>query len=172
MGNPGRDGTAGRPVRAAATASRGGRWLPGWTAGRAAGGGSRPRLGTGPPGPRPCRMPGRAPAPAARPTPPRPGPGAGGAWARRCRVAGASALVVVGLLAARLGAPPGSSPLAAPRRGSEPGVVRVVARPGDSLWSLVARAAPRRDPRPLVDELARRRGGTELHPGDVVRVRP
>jgi len=32
---------------------------------------------------------------------------------------------------------------------------RVVARPGDTLWSIAERAAPGEDPRPLVDAIAR-----------------
>jgi hypothetical protein len=40
-----------------------------------------------------------------------------------------------------------------------------VVRPGDTLWSIAAAVAPGSDPRPVVDELARRAGGATLQPG-------
>jgi hypothetical protein len=43
-----------------------------------------------------------------------------------------------------------------------------VVRPGDSLWSVADRLEPGHDPRPVVDELARERGGTALEPGETV----
>ena len=178
MGRLSSDAVTGRPSSSATTPGFDARVI-GWEVGRR----SRPRVGTAPPGRRHrarggvnhgshARAPGREPGPAVRPAGAGACTGAVATWARRCRVAGAGTLVVLGLLAARLGAPPGSSPLAPARRGSDGVPVRVVARPGDSLWSLVVRAAPQRDPRPLVDGLVRTRGGTDLHPGEVVTVRP
>jgi len=40
-----------------------------------------------------------------------------------------------------------------------------VVQPGDTLWSIAAVVAPGSDPRPIVDELARRSGGAGLQPG-------
>lgn len=40
-----------------------------------------------------------------------------------------------------------------------------IVRPGDSLWSIAAGLAPGEDPRPLVDALARRNGGTGIEAG-------
>lgn len=40
-----------------------------------------------------------------------------------------------------------------------------VVQPGDTLWSIAAAVAPGSDPRPIVDELARRSGGVGLQPG-------
>jgi hypothetical protein len=48
--------------------------------------------------------------------------------------------------------------------GDVPAAVHVV-RPGDTLWSIAADVAPGRDPRPVVDELARRAGGATLQVG-------
>ncbi|HET9770886.1 MAG TPA: LysM peptidoglycan-binding domain-containing protein [Acidimicrobiia bacterium] len=41
-----------------------------------------------------------------------------------------------------------------------------VVQPGDTLWSIAERVAPGADPRPVVDELRDRNGGTELEVGD------
>jgi hypothetical protein len=91
-------------------------------------------------------------------------------WRRRLAVAGiALGLVVV---AAQAGDALGGSPLAAPERG--PAASRtwleVTARPGDSLWSIVARTFPGDDPRPRVDQLVEARDGAPLVPGEVVQV--
>jgi hypothetical protein len=40
-----------------------------------------------------------------------------------------------------------------------------VVEPGDTLWSIAGRIAPGEDPRPIVDELADRAGGSVLRPG-------
>jgi LysM repeat protein len=61
-----------------------------------------------------------------------------------------------------------SSPNAAvsvtPAAADAAALVHVV-QPGDTLWSIAATVAPGSDPRPIVDELARRSGGTGLQPG-------
>jgi len=43
---------------------------------------------------------------------------------------------------------------------------RYVVQPGDTLWSIARRLQPEGDLRPLVDQLARRHGGSALQPGD------
>ena len=48
--------------------------------------------------------------------------------------------------------------------GWSPGRVHVVV-PGDTLWSIAAELDPGADPRPLVDALAERTGGTTLQVG-------
>jgi hypothetical protein len=45
----------------------------------------------------------------------------------------------------------------------------VVVRPGDTLWSIVARQAPDEDPRPVVDELMAARHGAPLRVGEIVQ---
>jgi Tfp pilus assembly protein FimV len=91
------------------------------------------------------------------------------------------------LVAAQAGAALGGSPLAAPERrptvtsaeiSGEPvsggadttsATVRVVVvRPGDSLWSIAQRLTPGEDPRPVVDEVDRARGGAPLVPGETI----
>jgi hypothetical protein len=47
--------------------------------------------------------------------------------------------------------------------GSWPAVY--IVEPGDSLWSIARRLDPSADPRPLVDRLADRAGGSALRPG-------
>lgn len=54
-----------------------------------------------------------------------------------------------------------SVPAAVPAAGEAVYVVQ----PGDSLWSIASQLAPGDDPRPLVDELARRNGGTIIAAG-------
>ena len=85
---------------------------------------------------------------------------------RRRRLAVALAVVVVVLAAGRAGAALGSSPLAAPER--RPSVTQYVVAPGDSLWSVARHVAPHDDPRPVVDALARTRGGAPLLPGETI----
>lgn len=41
-------------------------------------------------------------------------------------------------------------------------------RPGDTLWSIAGRIRPDADPRPVVDELARRSGGGAIQPGQQI----
>ncbi len=47
-----------------------------------------------------------------------------------------------------------------------------VVKPGDSLWSIVQRLAPERDPRPLVASLKRAAGGADLKVGQRVALPP
>jgi hypothetical protein len=129
--------------------------------------------------------------------PPRRGPAPHGATPRGRRPVPATYLrrrfAVVGLalglvlVAAQAGAALGGSPLAAPERrptvtsaeiSGEPvsggadttsATVRVVVvRPGDSLWSIAQRLTPGEDPRPVVDEVDRARGGAPLVPGETI----
>ena len=85
-------------------------------------------------------------------------------------------LLALGVLvvAARAGVALGGSPLAAPERrpaSFSPGsAATVVARPGDTLWSIATRLAPGDDPRALVDDLVAARGTTQLQPGEQVRL--
>jgi hypothetical protein len=44
----------------------------------------------------------------------------------------------------------------------------IVVRDGDTLWAIAEDLAPGRDPRPIVDALADRNGGTALQSGDVL----
>ena len=96
-------------------------------------------------------------------------------WRRRLAVVGiALGLVVV---AAQAGDALGGSSLAAPERRPATATaaraatwVAVTVRPGDSLWTIVERVFPGRDPRARVDELVQARKGTPLVPGEVVQV--
>jgi hypothetical protein len=77
------------------------------------------------------------------------------------------AAVVTGEAGVALGGPP----LAAPERRPAPsqsGPTTVVVEPGDTLWSLVERAHPGDDPRPLVDALHQARGRAPLAVGETV----
>ena len=88
---------------------------------------------------------------------------------RRLAVVGMAVGLVV--VAAQAGDALGGSPLAAPeRRPASSSIVEVTARPGDSLWSIVERTFPGKDPRPRVDELVEARHGAPLVPGEVVGV--
>jgi hypothetical protein len=62
----------------------------------------------------------------------------------------------------------GGSPLATPQR--RPATTPVVVRDGDTLWSIVHRARPHEDPRPIVDELSAARDGEPLHPGEAIHL--
>jgi hypothetical protein len=73
------------------------------------------------------------------------------------------------LAAGKAGGALGGSPLAAPEQRPA-SVVRVVARPGDTLWSIASRLAPDRDPRRGGDQLTAARGGTHIVPGEIVEV--
>lgn len=85
-------------------------------------------------------------------------------WRRRVA---AAVLVVASLgMAGKAGAALGGFPLAAPER--HPAATRHLVRPGDSLWSIAQRIEPDGDPRPVVDELSRERGGAPLVPGEVI----
>ena len=50
-----------------------------------------------------------------------------------------------------------------------PHVTSVIVRPGDTLWSIARRVAPKSDPRGVVDALSAQRGSADLTPGEVVR---
>jgi len=124
--------------------------------------------------------------------PPRRGPAPHGATPRGRRPVRATYLrrrfAVVGLalglvlVAAQAGAALGGSPLAAPERrptdtsapmsavaDTTSATVRVVVvPPGDSLWSIAQRLTPGEDPRPVVDEVDRARGGAPLVPGETI----
>jgi nucleoid-associated protein YgaU len=90
---------------------------------------------------------------------------------RRLAVVGVALGLVVA--AAQAGDALGGSPLAAPERrpASEYStVVEVTVRPGDTLWSIVERLFPTRDPRPVVDQLVAVRHGAAVIPGEVIQV--
>lgn len=82
---------------------------------------------------------------------------------RRLVVAAVVLALVVGVVSF-LGAD-GSSGAA----GAVSGPQTVVVEPGDSLWAIAGRLAPG-DPRPLVDELSRLVGGTDIRPGQRIHV--
>jgi hypothetical protein len=94
-------------------------------------------------------------------------------WAMRLALGAVALLIGLVLvqfvgLAASSQAPPTpapslSAPVVAGSTGAAPAVH--VVRPGDTLWSIATSVAPGRDPRPVVDELARRAGGGALQPG-------
>jgi LysM domain len=85
---------------------------------------------------------------------------------RHRRVAAAVLGVAFLAMAGKAGAALGGFPLAAPER--HPAEVRYTVQPGDSLWSIAQRFEPDQDPRPIVDELSRSRGGGPLVPGEVI----
>ncbi len=63
--------------------------------------------------------------------------------------------------------------LTAPVRSAPPppqGAKVVEVGPGDTLWSIARRLQPKGDPRPLVDRLAARNGGTVVQVGDRLAV--
>ena len=84
-------------------------------------------------------------------------------WRRRF-VAAALGLGIA-LTVAHAGAALGGSATNAP--GRSPQVLTVVARPGDTLWSIAERVAPNADPRAVVDALAASHGSSSVQPGDV-----
>ena len=89
-------------------------------------------------------------------------------WRRRLAVVGlALGLVVV---AAQAGDALGGSPLTAPERRPVADVVEVTARPGDTVWALVARAFPGQDPRTRVDAVVEARHGAPLQVGERVQI--
>ena len=63
---------------------------------------------------------------------------------------------------ASLATSPGAVPPAAPAAVSTSAADVVTVAPGDTLWSLATELRPGADPRPLVDELARRNGGSAV----------
>jgi len=83
----------------------------------------------------------------------------------------ASVLVVT---VAKAGGALGDAPLASSERTPPVGQIATspahtaVVRSGDSLWSIVSRLAPNKDPRPLVDDLSLARNGAPLIPGETI----
>jgi LysM repeat protein len=93
---------------------------------------------------------------------------------RLALVALVSVLAVAGLLLSTGTSGQGSvsgpaAPVAVPAATDAPAAVHVV-QPGDTLWSIAAAVAPGSDPRPIVDELARRSGGAGLQPGQRIAI--
>ena len=88
---------------------------------------------------------------------------------RRRTLLGVMGLCLVGL-ALPLGGTGGHSHAtgSAPAGTTGPGTVTV--EPGDSLWSIVQRAEPGADPRPLVARLTDERGSDRVVPGQRIRV--
>jgi len=85
-------------------------------------------------------------------------------WRRRIAAVG----IAVGMLAVagKAGAALGGPSLAGPPRS--PSTVTYVVQPGDSLWAVAQRLAPGKDPRPIVDQLAKVRHGADLQPGETI----
>lgn len=85
-------------------------------------------------------------------------------WRRRVAAAG----LAVGMLAmaGKAGAALGGSSLASPPR--RPSIVTYVVHPGDSLWTVARHLTPGRDPRPVVDALAKARHTSDLQPGETI----
>ena len=108
------------------------------------------------------------PDPVLRPARPRAtrSPSAGVFWRRRL-IAASLGLGIV-LAAAHAGTALGGSTTSTPER--RPHVTEVVVRPGDTLWTIAQRVAPRADPRRVVDEIAAARGTADVRPGDTIKV--
>ena len=86
-------------------------------------------------------------------------------------------LMVMGLRMLQGGPPADTSAAGTSLAGSvatvavaDPGETMLVVQSGDSLWAIAEALAPGRDPRPIVDALADRNGGTVLRAGDVLVV--
>ncbi len=93
------------------------------------------------------------------------------------------AVLVMGIVVLRIaqGTPPASSwdgleaqasisvpsvgVLASADLAVDDGEVVYIVQPGDTLWALAESMAPNSDPRPLVDRMADRNGGTSLQAG-------
>ena len=86
-------------------------------------------------------------------------------WRRRL-IAAALGLGLV-LTATHAGAALGGSTTTSPERS--PHVLSVVVQPGDTLWSIAQRLAPKSDPRSVVDAIIEARGTSDLQPGETVR---
>lgn len=88
-------------------------------------------------------------------------------YVRRRRVAGATLLSVT----LALGLPAAAHALrSAPAQVRPVAARRYVVQPGDTLWSIATQLEPGRDPRQVVDAVARRNGvpGASLVPGQVL----
>lgn len=86
-----------------------------------------------------------------------------------CLLAIAAVLVLVQLIQAGIG----GGPLTTTGAAAGPGMIQAgasvyVVQRGDTLWSIAASLEPGRDPRPLVDQLAREVGGASLYPGETI----
>jgi Tfp pilus assembly protein FimV len=92
---------------------------------------------------------------------------------RRRRLTALLATVVIAIaitiVAVRAAAAFGALPASRPERRPDPPAT-VVARPGDTLWSIARHLQPEGDVRPLVDALVRANGGATLDVGDRVVV--
>ncbi|MDA8046376.1 MAG: LysM domain-containing protein [Actinomycetota bacterium] len=85
----------------------------------------------------------------------------------------AAVLFVVQLFQAGIGGGPLTTTGAAAGPGMiQAGATDYVVRPGDTLWSIAAGVAPGRDERPVVDQLVRELGTSDIYPGEVVRLQP
>ena len=83
----------------------------------------------------------------------------------------AAALILAQLIQAGIG----GGPLTATGAAAGPGMVQAgaaeyVVHPGDTLWTIAASLEPGRDPRPMVDRLAKEIGGDALYPGEAIPV--
>jgi len=93
------------------------------------------------------------------------------AWLFRMALAVVAVAAVVGMNAVL-------DPVESPTVPAAPVVVEPVAvaapvhvvQPGETLWSIAAQVAPGADLRPVVDELARRAGGSSLQPGQRIAI--
>ena len=88
----------------------------------------------------------------------------------RRRVIAASLGLGIVLTAAHAGVALGGS-TTTPGRSPHSHVENVVVQPGDTLWSMAQRIAPKGDPRTLVDEFAAQLGTSELHVGEMISLR-
>jgi nucleoid-associated protein YgaU len=107
-----------------------------------------------------------------RPTPVRPSRRnrAAAVYRRRRCVAAAVGLGVI-MAAGQAGVALGGSPLASAGRrppAATPEVVTVVVEPGDTLWSIAHRLAPRAETREVVDALVEARGTASIVPGETL----
>jgi hypothetical protein len=96
-------------------------------------------------------------------------PRASRATYRRRRLLACALVLGAVVVAGEAGSALGGSPLATPER--RPTLSNtVVVQQGDTLWSLVQRAEPTADPRPIVDALSEARDGAPLVPGETIRL--
>jgi hypothetical protein len=99
-------------------------------------------------------------------------------WRRRVVVALAGLFLLAGMAAAtsrvvggltgsavRSSAEPGSTAAMVSSLTGDPASRIYVVEAGDTLWSIAEELAPGSDPRPIVDRLAERAGGSSLRPG-------
>jgi LysM repeat protein len=84
-------------------------------------------------------------------------------------VAATTVGVLLGLLQSAPGAAGVNEKLAREAPRLVPGTVYVV-KTGDTLWSIAIRMDPSGDPRPLVQQMERQAGGTDIVPGEHLRL--